>query len=271
MPAPQENESIRGSEGPPELTVIEEISERDDMFRGDIDHYFRVGRGAVESIWLAMQAAWKSDIHSILDCPCGHGRVLRTLKSAFPDAELTACDIDRDAVQFCAETFDAVPAYAETRPEEIRFDRKFDLIWSGSLLTHLEAERFVGFLSLFASYLAPDGLLVFTTNGPHTYSMLHRLAEIPREETVAERIDREQAALYFPIPQTEVVPMIEKYRTSGFAYTDYEFMDNFGATLASPAWICKQLEQLPDLRLVTYTHRGWDRVQDVVACIRLED
>jgi hypothetical protein len=68
------------------------------------------------------------------------------LKAAFPGAELTACDIDRDAVEFCAETFGAVPVCAETRPEQIRFDREFDLIWSGSLFTHLEAERFGGFL-----------------------------------------------------------------------------------------------------------------------------
>ena len=252
------------------LNVNEEISARDDMYRGDIDHYFRVGRGAVESIQLAMQAAWKSDVTSILDCPCGHGRVMRTLQSAFPDAELTACDIDRDAVEFCAETFEAVPVYAETRPEDIRFDREFDLIWSGSLLTHLEAERFMGFLRLFASYLAPDGLLVFTTNGPHTYSLLRRLLEDPPGETEAKRIEREQAALYFPIPETEVGRMVNEYQTTGFTYTDYEFMENFGATLSSPTWVCKELEQLPNLRLITYTNRGWDKVQDVVACQRFE-
>jgi SAM-dependent methyltransferase len=250
------------------LDVIQEISPRDDMYRGYPEHYFSLGRDAVRSLRIAMRVARKGEVSSVLDCPSGHGRVLRTLKAAFPDAELTACDIDRDAVAFCAQTFGATPVYAATRPEDIRFEREFDLIWSGSLLTHLEAERFMGFLRLFESCLAPGGLMVFTTNGPHTHRMLRSLLETSPPQTETERVAREQAELYFPVPKGAFEKMAADYERDGFTYADYDFMENFGATLSSPAWVCKRLEQLPGLRLINYTEQGWDMVQDVVACVR---
>jgi hypothetical protein len=271
-PAPSKPRTILGLEAAPTddslkaLDVIEEISPQDDMYNGNLDHYFQVGRSAVRSLSIALQGAGKREVSSVLDCPSGHGRVLRMLKAALPGAELTACDIDRGAVEFCAETFGAVPVYAQTRPEQIRFDREFDLIWSGSLFTHLEADRFGGFLRLFGSYLAPDGLLVFTTNGSSRHKVLSGLLE-EEPETESDRVEREQAANYFPLPPGSLAGMAADYEREGFAYAAYDFMENFGGTLSSPAWVCKQLERLPELQLIAYTEQGWN-VQDVVACMR---
>jgi hypothetical protein len=38
----------------------------------------------------------------------------------------------------------------------------------------------------------------------------------------------------------------------------------------TPAWVCKQLERFPQLRLVHYFEQGWGAMQDVVACQRSE-
>ena len=95
--------------------------------------------------------------------PCGHGRVLRTLRAAYPQAEIVACDIDTDGVDFCAKTFDAIPVYSKENPEEIDLRRKFDLIWVGSLFTHIRDERWPEFLSFFSRVLAPGCVLIFTT------------------------------------------------------------------------------------------------------------
>src|SRR4029453_9635557 len=81
--------------------LIEEISPNDGMFVGNRIHYFAVAQGALECIRVALLAAGKQDVRSILDLPCGHGRVLRKLKAEFPDAALTGCDIERDGVDFC--------------------------------------------------------------------------------------------------------------------------------------------------------------------------
>ena len=83
----------------------------------------------------------------ILDLPCGHGRVMRWLRATFPKASLTACDIDGDGVSFCAETFGARPALSSTDPEDLVLGT-FDLIWCGSLLTHLRPGDWDRWLSI---------------------------------------------------------------------------------------------------------------------------
>ena len=141
--------------------VIETISPHDSMFHpDDPHHYFSVGESAMKSIRLAVELSGVRPDH-ILDLPSGHGRVLRWLVEEYPDAKITACDIDRDAVDFCAEHFGAVPLYSEVEPEAIPLDR-YNLIWVGSLLTHLDAPLWSRFLSVLSKR---TGVLVFTTAG----------------------------------------------------------------------------------------------------------
>ena len=102
---------------------------------------------------------------SALDLPSGHGRVLRWIKAEFPDARLGAGDIDHDGVEFCAATFGATPVYGREDPADVEIDAPYELIWCGSLFTHLPPERWEGFLALFERALVPGGLLVFTTHG----------------------------------------------------------------------------------------------------------
>src|SRR5215470_6242471 len=126
-----------------ELEIIRTISPNERMAPGDKGHYFRVGLSALESIRVSLQAAGKSaaDVRHILDLPCGHGRVLRYLKAGFPAAEITACDLMRDGVDFCASTFGAVPVYSHDDPAKIPLGHNvFDLIWVGSLFTHFDAD-----------------------------------------------------------------------------------------------------------------------------------
>ena len=124
---------------------------------------------------MALNAAGKtrSQVAEILDLPWGHGRVLRHLKMAFPTARITACDLKRDGVDFCASQFDAIPVYARESPVENKPEPgRFDLIWVGSLLTHLDAPRWRDFLECFRRWLRPCGVWVFSTHGRETYRHL---------------------------------------------------------------------------------------------------
>src|SRR5438874_12247978 len=67
--------------------VPSDISSNDLMYNTDPRYYFFWGQQAMKSVRLAMLVAGKTAVRKILDLPCGHGRVLRTLKAAFPDAE----------------------------------------------------------------------------------------------------------------------------------------------------------------------------------------
>lgn len=231
--------------------VSREISPRDAMFAGNHDHYFGVGRSALRIIRLAMLAAGKpaNDVRRILDLPSGHGRVLRNLRAAFPYAAITACELDRDGVDYCAKTFGAEPSYgAEALAAETDIGR-FDLIWCGSLLTHLDAPRWGWLLSLFEAQLAPQGLLLFTTHG--------RL--VPR---------RIQAGWDYGLEVERLRQLMACYQETGFGYVDYPNQTDYGISLARPSWTLALLDRHPGLRRLLYLEHGWDDHQDVVACVK---
>jgi SAM-dependent methyltransferase len=262
------------------LDVIQEISPRDEMYVRDKEtHYFRVGRAALSSITLALEAAQREAPRRILDLPCGYGRVLRFLKAAFPDASLTACDVNADAVEFCAGTFDAAPVVAPSDPTNLVIGGEFDLIWCGSLLTHLDVGRWRALLGALNSCLAPQGVVVFTTNGAYAADLLRIAARkqglaiapshgVPDGAELGDTRIGEIAESYFLIPRDDMQAMLAAYDATGFGYANYSEDDDYGQSLSSPAWVCKELESLPSMRLVLYTERGWDAVQDVVACAK---
>src|SRR2546430_3513029 len=126
--------------------VESRISYQDGMYTGDGDRYFRVGLSAIQCLNDALSIAHVESPGNILDLPCGYGRVMRFLVHRFPDATITACDLDPDAVRFCAETFGALPVRSSENFEELSFDTQFDLIWCGSLATHLNQSRIVALL-----------------------------------------------------------------------------------------------------------------------------
>jgi len=230
--------------------VSTEIPENERMYAGYREHYFSVGRSALSAIRLAMATAGISGANRILDLPCGHGRVLRWLRAAFPQATLTACDILTDGVDYCAKAFAATPVYSVANPAEISLQSEFDLIWCGSLFTHLDEDVWRQFLNLFQKKLAPRGLVIFTTHGRHVRKRL--------------RGDEDR----YGLAPANVAHVLESYERSGFGYADYHGQRGYGISLSSPSWVCTEIERRPGLRLVIYTERGWDNHQDVVALIR---
>jgi SAM-dependent methyltransferase len=236
--------------------VISEISPGDEMYREDSEYYFDVGQTALQSIGLAMLATHRTGCWNILDLPCGHGRVLRTLKAAFPYAQLTACDIDADAVDFCAKTFGATPVVSKEDPEEIDLEGPFDLIWCGSLLTHLSADRWPRFLALFESKLAEYGLLMFSVHGRFS-------AELGRLRK-----------LTYGLENDELEALLRKVERDGFGYVEYGSslkqrleIPTYGMSMSSPAWVFEQIQAHPLLRVVSYAERAWCG-HDLVACLR---
>ena len=215
--------------------------------------YFVVGQSAVAAITLAMALAGKSNLASILDLPCGHGRVTRMLRARWPDSRIAVCDLLTEGVDFCARQFSAVPIHSHPDPAKIPTDERFDLIWSGSLLTHLDAPLFGQFLRFFAAHLAPDGLLVFSTLG--RFAALHP----PQRKLLrAEHLE----------------PLRADYLANGFAYMDQTdprcpwnrpgLSAGYGVTWASPGWVLERMAELPELRMLAFWERGWNEHQDLV-------
>ena len=236
--------------------VSREVSPNDEMHvAGRENHYYQAGRSALACISCSLQAAQlpAGNVHRILDLPCGHGRVMRHLRAAFPEAEITACDLLRDGVEFCAATFGAIPVYSDENPDKIALERNaFDLIWVGSLLTHLDSDRWTQFLELFRRSLRPGGVLVFSAHGRQAYDLTKR------GETPIQPYWRQTATLY-------------AYERKGFGYAPFPNSNSYGNSFASPAWVFKQIEKMSEMRMVHFSEAAWDSNQDVYACVRDPD
>ena len=147
-----------------ELEYSTVIAPNDHMWITGKQWYFHVGRSALDCIKSALTTAHIAPT-SILDLPCGHGRVCRMLRALFPDAHLTACDLDRDGVDFCAAQLTR-RRFIRTRISAASASTNaLNLIWCASLFTHLDRQKWPDFLGFFTEHLSPDGVLVFTTHG----------------------------------------------------------------------------------------------------------
>jgi SAM-dependent methyltransferase len=229
------------------------ISHEDGMYAGDGDHYFRVGLSAIHCIDAALGNAGVESIGNILDLPCGYGRVMRFLVHRFPNARITACELAPDAVQFCVETFGAVPARSSQNLEQLSFDTQFDLIWCGSLATHLDQAGIVALLRLFRLSLSPHGVVVFTTHGDRVV-----------DQMLANEYD-------YSIAKERIPVIIDSYRSTGFGFTNYPDVSaygvmagsGYGISLTAPDWIREQAAKVSGLHEIFFRAQGWDNHQDV--------
>ena len=224
------------------------ISPHDAMYVGDGEHYFSVGLSAIEAVEGAITAAATDAPERILDMPCGHGRVLRFLARRFPDAELASCDLDAGGVRFCAQRFGAAPVESSLDLRRLSLPGPFDLIWCGSLATHLAAEDVHQLLTLFSEALAPRGLAVVTTHGA----------------SVADAL-RSEAADYQLEPDA-VRTVLNDYDATGFGYADYPWSPGYGVSVSSRAWT-EEAAAKAGLRVARFEERSWDGHQDVVALV----
>jgi SAM-dependent methyltransferase len=228
--------------------VCSAVDRNDMMYDGHATAYFSAGYSALFCIRQALEKAGKTTVNSILDFACGHGRVLRSLAAQFPGATLSAVDVDRRGVDFCAKKFGAKPIYSNTAFSNLVFGERFDLIWVGSLFTHLYAERWRVVLNLLRSVLTDDGLLIFSTHGSDAERRL--------------RADRQ--VLLFNLEPHRIEQILADYENHGFGYSDYTRYPGYGVSLSSSQWVTQQLNEA-SLEALSLQERGWDNFHDVWA------
>ncbi|HEV3211159.1 MAG TPA: class I SAM-dependent methyltransferase [Chthoniobacterales bacterium] len=223
------------------------VDREDMMYEIDPTHYFCVGYSALFCVEQALEKAAKTSVKSILDFGSGHGRVLRTLAARFPHAALTAADVNVAAVDFCAKAFGAAPVYSDANFSRLVFGTRFDLIWVGSLFTHMSAERWTTLLKLFRSVLTEDGMAVFSTHGSE-----------------AERRLREGETRFYGLEPERIAKILEEHGAHGFGYSDYRKSPGYGVSLSSPEWVSFQVTAL-GFEPVLYLKNAWDNHHDVWA------
>lgn len=170
--------------------LVLDIDSRDEMFanaleqsRGDREHalflYFSAAIEVAGSIFQLLDDLFPEGVEAVLDFGCGYGRVTRFLAAAFADApELWASDVLAQALEFqrrrfAVRTFPSCPS-----PDDLRAPRRYDLIYVGSLFTHLPDATFYSWLQRLTGWLRPRGVLVFTVHDTGLMPPHHRMPKL---------------------------------------------------------------------------------------------
>lgn len=236
------------------LKVDRTISPRDTMMvPGREEQYFDLGRRALELVHFSAELCRKPHYPNILDLGCGYARTLRWFRPHYHYAQITACDVDQAAVDFCARHWGATPAYSKENLQDLPFHDQFDLIWVGSVLTHLPLAQWEATLDSLLAWTKECGVIVFTTQGRYFASTLAR--KVPY---VADNVD--QPAL------------LADFHRTGFAYQRYTDSpdSDYGITLTSPEWLMRNLQKRPGVIVRSFIEEAWG-MQDVVILYKSAD
>ncbi|MDB5249648.1 MAG: tam 2 [Segetibacter sp.] len=212
--------------------------------------YLGIGLSALKYIEIAIAEMNVKPIQKILDLPCGYGRVLRILTRRFPDCQFTACDTEREAVDFCSKEFGAKPLYSQTNLKEFNVGEQYDLIWCGSLATHLDKEGTIELLRFFNRHLASGGLLVFTMHGQFSLGKL-RTGEFD-----------------YGLPPESVAKIIKDTETTGYGYADYPDTTGYGISVASTDWINARLHEIDKWKDYRFYSTAWANNHDIYALVK---
>jgi SAM-dependent methyltransferase len=215
--------------------------------------YLTVGLSALRCVDKALKISRTKAVRTILDLPCGHGRVLRFLKAAFPEARVVACDIDAMAVSFCKRAF-SVGAILSNETFTLSLPMKFDLIWCGSLVTHIDEARARDLLRFFYANLAPGGLCLVTTHGQTSAQWL--------------RTGDPRASAYRGLSVSGQQKVLRDFAESGYGYADYESQVGYGISIVSRSRMKEIARSAGAWTESFFFERGWADHHDVYGFLK---
>jgi SAM-dependent methyltransferase len=197
---------------------------------------------------------------SIVDFACHYGRVLRCLRAALPSGKLYACDIDREAVEFCVKEFGCLPLYGSWNIEDMILGEPHDFIFCISLLTHTRKEYFSKVVKLWEKMLQPGGLLLFTF-----------LGEGYIDQWISGGLDH-----YVPTPVDKITlqSKVAEFRKVGHTFqgftTGYSTTDDYGIGFLNRNLIESELKAHTALKLQDVTS-GFENnfSQDLAVVLKL--
>jgi hypothetical protein len=232
------------------VEVIKTIHPDDHMWITSAGNYFVVGESGLMCVRRANELVFGSPVRRILDLPCGHGRVARYLRAFFPDASMSFCDVDRAGVDFCCQTFGGTPIYSQPELTEVDIGADHDVIWIGSLFTHVDRDRTERWLRYICSHLSERGVMVATFHGPSAIEVLDRYNLWGLTDEQRHRI-------------------MASYNASGYGYEPYLNFEggDYGISITHPSEIVKIAETVPG-RILLYSERLWADNHDVLAICR---
>lgn len=208
------------------------------MLSADFNMYHSIGRDAIRSIIAGLcLSADTQQISRVLDYGCGHGRVARHLRALFPSSEMFFADIRVDGIDFCAKEYNGNGILLDEDFSKQLLPTEIDLIWVGSVFTHIDIERAKLLYDKLFDALRQKGLLIITTHGRSKLTHKGRQSIGPKW---AEKLELD-------------------YNKLGYAYVSYERKDlgNWGVSMMNISRANDFIKRKENCVLVLYCEEGW--------------
>jgi len=238
------------------LRPVTATSPTDQMLVSDRrEQYFRVGLSAlwvINSILRARQSFLSelTPVRSILDMGCGGGRIARFLRVGFPSAAIYVSDFRKQDEAWVCANLGCQPA-----PEHLP-RRAYDLIWLGSVFTHLGQGPARELLARLLPTLAADGVLAFSTQGRFAYRRLKDQVSQP---------EFERSRQSYGLEKESVERLLAGWDESGYGHVPYPDQVDYGVTIAPPRWYEETITDLADVTQIYLQEKALGEHQDVLA------
>jgi hypothetical protein len=219
------------------------VSVNDDMFHGDADSYYRIG---IQAEKIISEYVANRDNPKILIMPSGHGRETRFFRFRYPHAELIACDLDEDAIDFCEKIFNCTPLISSENFSEVNYPNNCDVIWVGSLITHVSELRARELLTLLIKSLKIGGSLIISSHGRYVADILAKGPGYGLDSDGTNMLNKD-------------------FKRYGFGYSNYPAMENYGISVVEPDWFTSFFKSLNIPHNLVVSEKFWDNHHDVIS------
>jgi SAM-dependent methyltransferase len=240
------------------LPVSKDIADHDQMISDHLGHYYGVGISAlwtIQNILRCRESALEEQtpITTVLDFGCGCGRIGRFLRAGFPSAQIHVTDVRKQDVEWYIKTLSA-----DLAPDPLP-DEGYDLIWLGSVFTHLAESAAKSLLARLLSSLRIGGVLAFSTQGRFAYRSVAECTPL---------MAKTHPWLTYNLPTTHVSRLLSGYEANGYGYVDYPGQAGYGVSVVDAAWYSKAVFSLADVTQIFFQEKALDDHQDVLAFMR---